>query len=65
MNPTRIESYIFVINLLQKGFKRGSGRHIIERTKKKKKGENTRAEEIQSYSDHLQPATLKEQLLIR
>lgn len=37
MNPTRIESYIFVINLLQKGFKRGSGRHIIERTKKKKK----------------------------
>lgn len=37
LNPTAMESYILVINLLQQGFKRWSGRHIIESTKWKKK----------------------------
>lgn len=42
VNPTRMESYIFVINLLQKGFKRGSGRHIIESTKRTKERTSSR-----------------------
>lgn len=37
LNPTSMESHIFVINLLQQGFKRWSRRYITESTKWKKK----------------------------
>lgn len=48
LSTTRMESYTCVINLLQKGFQRGSGRHVIESTKWKKERTEQRVQRQRS-----------------
>lgn len=60
LNSTGMESYTFEINLLQKDSKEGVG-GMLQRVQREKRREHRGY----SYSDHLQPARLREQLLIR